>query len=614
MKESSNNWSLTILAAHSPKWSQRLAQEFYEGVSALLAHVENQLRATYPSLHLRPLCIAAQNPGQSEDVLRELFAYAIFDVTDWDEDLAFLMGGVLGAQIPHIKVCKSGSDQKAPRQTLSESDVIPYQEITDLFRPDSPLKGRILQAISSDRVLEHLIYELWFPRDTTSLWVVCPQCKDPGEFAIPSNPDYTYLDNLGDTDALLEIMVFLSRHYPKATIEKISSDHLPTSNTKSNLVVIGGPGTCEDIGNRVCVEMMASMKSRISYTEDCETMRVAIDDAKPIELRAEMRSDMPASGSADYFSVRQDYGYFARFPNPLNKSATVILVNGIHTAGVLGAAKAFAHQEGLRNYHSVFNSGANPTSFECYFEVGVINGDVSVPNVSRENIYTLGSIEPNIPDLCKSENAGQLYDRTHPVVVLFIAGDRGGGQRNQLQTPKEFDSINEAIRGSEQREAFSLASPINAATLQKFAEAHRYRPTILHFAGHGDDRSLSFIIDQEVVANATPIIEQQITAILGCFPDRIRLCVLNTCNSATVAQYLVDSDVVDAAIGWPAKIDDAAAITFSRTLYSSLGSGLALSQSVTLANESCGSTEHALLFTNMKVDSKAFAFVERTKK
>jgi phosphoglycerate-specific signal transduction histidine kinase len=144
-------------------------------------------------------------------------------------------------------------------------------------------------------------------------------------------------------------------------------------------------------------------------------------------------------------------------------------------------------------------------------------------------------------------------------------------------------------------------------------EAHRHRPTILHFAGHGDDRSLSFITDQGLVANTTPLIGQQLVAILGNFPDRIRLCVLNTCNSATVAQHLVDSDVADATIGWPDKIDDAAAITFSRTLYSSLGSGLTLSQSVTLANESHGSKEHALLFTNKNIVSTVFAFVERTK-
>ncbi|MGA9768387.1 MAG: hypothetical protein WBV94_05055 [Blastocatellia bacterium] len=544
--------------------------------------------------------------------MKELFAYAIFDVTDWDEDLAFLMGGMHGARIPYVKVRKSESDTMAQRQNLNESNVIPYHEITNLFHPNSVLHERILQAISPARILEELIYELWFPRHTTAIWVVCPQCHDPGEFAKPSNPDYTYLDNLGDTDALLEIMVFLSRYYPKASIDKISSDHLPPGHTKSNLVVIGGPGSCEDIGNRVCLDMMEIMKSRVSYSEDCESMLVTLDATEPIELRAEMRPDIPNSASADYFSVRRDHGYFARFPNPLNKSATVILVNGIHTAGVLGAAKAFGHQEALRNYHSVFNWGANPGSFECYFEVEVINGEVSVPNIPNENIYSIGPMKPSLPDARTHVRECLLENMPHPVVVLFIAGDRGGGQRNQIQTPRECTSIKEAIRGSEHRDAFKLAFPIMAATYQDLAAAHRDRPAILHFAGHGDNRSLSFILDQGLLANNTPLIPEQLAAILTSFPDRIRLCVFNTCDSAAIAKYLVNADVVDAAIGWPTKLDDAAAIAFSQTLYGSLGDGLALLQSVTLANESCGSKEPALLFTNTNVDSNVFTFVERT--
>lgn len=611
MNESLDKWSLTILAAHSQKWSQRLAQEFREGVIALLTHVESQLRIAHPSLRLRSLCLAAAHPHQSENVLRELFAYAIFDVTDWDEDLAFLMGGMQGARIPYIKICKSGSDTRT-QQNLSASDIIPYHEITDLFRPDSLLQGRILQAISPARVLEQLVYELWFPRDTTTIWVVCPQCKDPGEFAKPSNPDYTYLDNLGDTDALLEIMVFLARYYPKASIEKISADHLPTGHTKSNLVVIGGPGSCDDIGNRVCLDMMASMRSRVSYSEDCESMLVTSDAPELIELRAEMRSDVTDTASADYFSVRQDYGYFSRFPNPLNRNATVVLVNGIHTAGVLGAAKAFAHHEGLDNYHSVFNSGASPRSFECYFEVGVINGDVSVPSVSPENIYSLGSVEPTPPDVPNRKGAGQLYNGTYPVRVLFIAGDRGGGQRNQIQPSRELDSITEAILGSDHRKAFKLLLPIQAVTRQKFVEAYREQPAILHFAGHGDDRSLSFILDEGLLVNTTPLLTEHLAAIISSFPNRIRLCVLNTCYSAAVTEHLVTADIVDAAIGWPSKLDDATAIAFSRTLYRNLGNGLTLAQSITLANQSHGSKEHAVLLTISKVDSKMFTFVEGT--
>jgi len=141
-------------------------------------------------------------------------------------------------------------------------------------------------------------------------------------------------------------------------------------------------------------------------------------------------------------------------------------------------------------------------------------------------------------------------------------------------------------------------------TLSPYAivAAYRDRPAILHFAGHGDDRSLSLILDQGLVASQTPVIAEQLATILGAFPNRIRLCVLNTCASASVAQHIVDAHVVDAAVGWPTQLADATAIAFSGALYRCLGDGLALSQSVTLAAQSCSLEEMPMLYTDESVD------------
>lgn len=209
-----------------------------------------------------------------------------------------------------------------------------------------------------------------------------------------------------------------------------------------------------------------------------------------------------------------------------------------------------------------------------------------------------------------SINTDQL---SPPFTILFIAGDRGGVQRNQIQIPREFDSVKEAIRGCDHRESFHLANPILAATHQKLVAAYRDRPAILHFAGHGDDRSLSIISDQGLLVSNTPVIAEQLATILSNFPDRVRLCILNTCDSATVAQHIVNARVVDAAIGWPAKLDDPVAIAFSRALYGGLGDGLTLTQSVALATQSCGSDEKPQLYTRADINPHAFTFVKRGK-
>lgn len=613
MNESPDKWGLTILAAHSQRWSQQVAKEFRDSVSSMIADVEGRMRTEHSSLHLRPLYLAAGSLDALKAKLGGSIAFAIIDVTDYDENLAFLTGRVQGALVPYVLVCQSESATLA-RRALNDAEMIPYQSVTDAFRNDSLLHQNFSQAISQARVLEELVYELWFPRDTRTIWVVCPQDHDPGEFADRSSPDYTYLDNLGDTDALLEIMVFLSRYYPKASIQEFSSTDLPRDHTKDNLVVIGGPGSCDDISNHICQEMMSSMNSRISYTADCETMRVELEGVEPIELRAELHSDTPDPTRPDHFNIRRDYGYFAHFPNPLNEGSTVILVNGIHTAGVLGAARAFSDcNEALRNYHLVFSSGASPQLFECHFEVKVLHGDVRVPSISPESVYPLGPASPGSPDAVANIGEGPTaVEKPSAVTVLFVAGDRGGAQRNQLQIPREYHSIEAALEGSKYRDDFELARPILGATPSRLVAAYRVRPTILHLAGHGDDRSLSLISDQGLVVSTIPIIAEGLASVLTNFPERVRLCVLNTCASASVAKHLVDAHVVDAAVGWPATLVDSAAIAFSETLYRCLGDGLTLTQSVTLAARSCGSQDTPTLYTDESVDPNGTNFFRRT--
>jgi hypothetical protein len=205
-----------------------------------------------------------------------------------------------------------------------------------------------------------------------------------------------------------------------------------------------------------------------------------------------------------------------------------------------------------------------------------------------------------------------MVEKRDPVTVLFIAGDRGGTQRNQIQIPREFDAIKAALRGCKHRDALILVNPILAATREKLTAAYRDRPSILHFAGHGDERSLSLILDQGLLVSHTLLVAEQLATILASFPHRSCLCVLNTCDSEPVAKHLVDARVVSAAVGWPAKLTDEAAVAFSATLYRCLGDGLTLSQSVSLASQSCSSAANPGLYMAEGVNPNIPIFPVRT--
>lgn len=616
MNASEANLNLKLLVVHSESWDGARATAFEKTVTPVVAAVEKQIHQTMPHVKLVPEFLRSSEAiGQSATSCTA----AIVDLSDCDAKLANIVGRLQATHESCVIVCDTESSEFANSLTGLQSVCLKYTSFSDLTAVESDFHQRLLDAISQTRIHEELIYRFWFPRETTTIWVVCPQIHEPGEFAVRTSPDYTYLDNLGDTDALLGLMVFLSQYYPKATLGNFSSEDMPIGHTAGNLVIIGGPGNTE-ISNSVCRQMMAAMKSKVRYTTDCDEMSVAWENATAVRLQAEFQPHQKGSlakkiiakllspflGSTDESrELLIDWGYFARFKNPLNEAANVLLINGIHTAGVVGAALAFGERrEAIRNYEAVFAAQVDTDNFECYFRVPVLNGQSKIPSIDPTNVlgFDVDGHTPVAPLITTSP-------RRSSVNILFVAGDRGGSQVNQLQIPNEFHAIQTALRACKHREVVALTNPILGATRARLAEAYHERPTIFHFAGHGNDRSLSIIDDHGAVANEVPLNLQELCAVFKTMQEKVRLCVLNSCISSGVAQLLVDDGVVDFAIGWPGKVNDSAAIAFSRAFYGAIGHGRALGESFEVGKVACGIKQEPVLCVRDNVSSTV-SFVE----
>lgn len=599
----SSTLRLDVVAVFGTSWSPGSVERFRNGVSAIVEKVECSIRAAHPCVRLQPRCVSSEKVAALEGEGMKC-AVAILDLTDPDAKLALFAGRLQGASIPHVMACRADSREAAQLLGVSSPNLLVYESMDELFHANAVLQQELQRAVPQALIHEELVYRFWFPRDTSTIWVVCPQIHEPGEFADRSSPDYTYLDNLGDTDALLEVMVFLSQYYPNATIERFSSEDLPDGHTSSNLVVIGGPGSLE-ISNEICRQMMSAMNSQVQYSSDCEQMIVTRATGERVELRAEYRTDGVGSSHRAASGLRTDWGYFARFQNPLNENATVVVMNGIHTAGVVGAARAFSERRGaLRNFHAALESGVGTRSFECHFEVNVLNGQVKVPVVESTSLVRLGRADqaaeeaPVIPRLREV-----VADRRSSAKILFIAGDRGGSQVNQLQIPREYHAIQGSLHACKHRELVALANPILGATRERLALAYRERPTVVHFAGHGDGRSLSIIQDHGVLASDTPLDADQFIEVLGAMKEHVQLCVLNACASVDLARRLVNEGVVDFAVAWPATVPDSAAIAFSGAFYGALGDGLSIREAVAVGRIACGSGDEPVLLA--EDDSKS---------
>ncbi|WP_295232996.1 hypothetical protein [Sediminibacterium sp.] len=322
-------------------------------------------------------------PDQIESEIRSSHL-GIVDITENKANVFYEYGLMYGLNIPVLLIKESSTMGSFPIPgDIANRLVQVYDSFAQMIEKSKhELAKRIMELINSDSLYSVHLNKIWFQVGTSKVQVITStECEKREQFASPESDNYMLLESLGDKDSLLEVMCFLHRTYRRLDAQMFDATGFSGS-MEDNLVVIGGPGAEDDEEgdcNTVCKFMMSKMKVSVSYSEDCEKL---LHDGR--EYTATKQGN----------KTTQDYGYFARFPNPLNPRTSVILINGIHTYGVLGAAKAFSdHPAAQENIKKVLTrlgiDEIRQASFECFFKVDVIKQSVICPVIDERNIIKL---------------------------------------------------------------------------------------------------------------------------------------------------------------------------------------------------------------------------------
>jgi hypothetical protein len=304
----------------------------------------------------------------------------IVDISDNNPNVFYELGVLHALNKPSIvlKSAKSESEFPVPAD-LAGMLLLKYEALHEI-------QGRLAAALYSvsQRLFAgastsalSLCNSFWGERPKgTSHILVAPRSSSETEFADLNSPNFIYLDRLGDKDAVVELSVLLARIYPELSLVRYVSNELPRDAYEGNLVLIGGPGSLVAGGasNVMVYPMHSKLGIPLTYSEDCEAM-VAFGE----EMRAEH------SGTF----LTRDYGFFAKAPNPYNPDSTVVIVHGIHTLGVLGAARCFSdHPLAVENVAKVLKT-VGQQGFWTYFPVDIVNGAAMVPTVEAAHVYPL---------------------------------------------------------------------------------------------------------------------------------------------------------------------------------------------------------------------------------
>lgn len=106
----------------------------------------------------------------------------------------------------------------------------------------------------------------------------------------------------------------------------------------------------------------------------------------------------------------------------------------------------------------------------------------------------------------------------------------------------------------------------------------KYNPTIVHFSGHGSEKSEMLLEDNS--GNSNPVNPDLLKQVFEKLKGSIRCVVLNSCYSANQAEAIANS--IDCVIGMSSTIEDKAAIAFSSKFYLVLGSGCSIKKAFDL--------------------------------
>lgn len=138
-----------------------------------------------------------------------------------------------------------------------------------------------------------------------------------------------------------------------------------------------------------------------------------------------------------------------------------------------------------------------------------------------------------------------------------------------LQVDFEFKKIKASIEQGALRDNFELLLPLMSVTLEDFLQAKfKYKPSIIHFSGHGLEEGLMFATSQNVFQ---VIPTELLDDVFKGIEAYTQIIILNACYASAQAEIISKNGVY--VLGMNAPVTDTAALYLSENFYRFVSDG-----------------------------------------
>ncbi|WP_297614996.1 CHAT domain-containing protein [Nocardia sp.] len=159
-----------------------------------------------------------------------------------------------------------------------------------------------------------------------------------------------------------------------------------------------------------------------------------------------------------------------------------------------------------------------------------------------------------------------------PVAEILRILMLGASPEGDLRITREHTRIRKAVEAALHRDfvEFDVRLSATAADLQEGIA--KFRPHVVHFAGHGGDKLIALERDLDEQHEGVVVTESALAAACAATDEPPKLVVLNACDSAATADALVEH-FAPLAIGMRGSVADVDAMVFATSFYSSVANG-----------------------------------------
>ena len=170
-------------------------------------------------------------------------------------------------------------------------------------------------------------------------------------------------------------------------------------------------------------------------------------------------------------------------------------------------------------------------------------------------------------------------EKMEKTTILFLASNPLDS--DPLLLGREANAIETQLRLANLDDRFEIEDEFDVGTDQLMDHLYRYKPDIVHFSGHGNDKGEILLLDEKGLSKPVPIDVLSTLFSIGPIKNKIRLVVLNACFTEPQANAI--SKHVDCVIGMSNTIKDVVATTFAKEFYRNLAEGCNIGEAFTAA-------------------------------